>query len=132
MLLRPINVRAALSELWDGSWQPSRIAGVVMFMLSVVQCARYIVALCLFLSCMMVSPCDCLSELLDGGQVPVIINYDFPMQPAHYMRRSSCCADSGTAISFVTKANKQLMQDVQSFFGIVIQELPANVADIMK
>ena len=37
----------------------------------------------------------------------------------------------GVAINFVTKEDERILQDVQKFYNTVIEELPANVADLI-
>ena len=62
-----------------------------------------------------------------------MINYDLPAHPEKYLHR--CCragrsSSRGMAISFETSDDMQLLQHIQGFYNMVIEELPANVADI--
>ena len=63
-----------------------------------------------------------------------MINYDLPTQPENYLhriRRSGRFGRKGVTINFVTKEDERILQDVQRFYDIVIEELPANVADLI-
>ncbi len=74
-----------------------------------------------------ISWCGCL-------QVSLVINYDLPTQPENYLHRigrSGRFGRKGVAINFVTKEDERLLQDVQRFYNTVIEELPANVADLI-
>ncbi len=67
-------------------------------------------------------------------QVSLVINYDLPTQPENYLHRigrSGRFGRKGVAINFVTKEDERLLQDVQRFYNTVIEELPANVADLI-
>ena len=67
-------------------------------------------------------------------QVSLVINYDLPTQPENYLHRigrSGRFGRKGVAINFVTKEDERILQDVQRFYNTVIEELPANVADLI-
>ncbi len=67
-------------------------------------------------------------------QVSLVINYDLPTQPENYLHRigrSGRFGRKGVAINFVTKEDERVLQDVQRFYNTVIEELPANVADLI-
>jgi translation initiation factor 4A len=67
-------------------------------------------------------------------QVSLVINYDLPTQPENYLHRigrSGRFGRKGVAINFVTKEDERILQDVQKFYNTVIEELPANVADLI-
>ena len=69
-----------------------------------------------------------------GVQVSLVINYDLPTQPENYLHRigrSGRFGRKGVAINFVTKEDERILQDVQRFYNTVIEELPANVADLI-
>ena len=69
-----------------------------------------------------------------NAQVSLVINYDLPTQPENYLHRigrSGRFGRKGVAINFVTKEDERILQDVQRFYNTVIEELPANVADLI-
>lgn len=73
-------------------------------------------------------------DVFGGMQVSLVINYDLPTQPENYLHRigrSGRFGRKGVAINFVTKEDERLLQDVQRFYNTVIEELPANVADLI-
>jgi len=35
------------------------------------------------------------------------------------------------AINFVTRDDERMLQDIQRFYNVVVEELPSNVADIL-
>lgn len=69
----------------------------------------------------------------DVVQAPVVINYDLPAHPVHYIRRVLHNGQSerkGAVISFVTYADKQNLSGIQRFCNSQIGELPANIANL--
>ncbi|KAB2627857.1 eukaryotic initiation factor 4A-10-like [Pyrus ussuriensis x Pyrus communis] len=77
---------------------------------------------------------DLLARGIDVQQVSLVINYDLPTQPENYLHRigrSGRFGRKGVAINFVTKDDDRTLYDIQKFYNVVIEELPANVADLL-
>jgi len=77
---------------------------------------------------------DLLARGIDVQQVSLVINYDLPTQPENYLHRigrSGRFGRKGVAINFVTKDDERMLQDIQRFYNVVIEELPSNVADLI-
>ncbi|XP_055810586.1 eukaryotic initiation factor 4A-15 [Solanum dulcamara] len=77
---------------------------------------------------------DLLARGIDVQQVSLVINYDLPTQPENYLHRigrSGRFGRKGVAINFVTKDDERMLSDIQRFYNVVIEELPANVADLL-
>ncbi|KAK9930078.1 hypothetical protein M0R45_027135 [Rubus argutus] len=75
-----------------------------------------------------------LARGIDVQQVSLVINYDLPTQPENYLHRTGCSGRfvrKGVAINFVTKDDGRMLFDIQRFNTLVIEELPANVADLL-
>ena len=77
---------------------------------------------------------DLLARGIDVQQVSLVINYDLPTQPENYLHRigrSGRFGRKGVAINFVSSEDQSMLQDIQRFYTTVIEELPANVADLI-
>ncbi|KAF3447284.1 hypothetical protein FNV43_RR12466 [Rhamnella rubrinervis] len=77
---------------------------------------------------------DLLARGIDVQQVSLVINYDLPTQPENYLHRigrSGRFGRKGVAINFVTRDDERMLFDIQKFYNVVIEELPANVADLL-
>lgn len=77
---------------------------------------------------------DLLARGIDVQQVSLVINFDLPNNPENYLHRigrSGRFGRKGVAINFVTKEDERLLQDIQRFYNTVIEELPANIADLI-
>lgn len=77
---------------------------------------------------------DLLARGIDVQQVSLVINYDLPTQPENYLHRigrSGRFGRKGVAINFVTTEDERMLFDIQKFYNVVIEELPANVADLL-
>ncbi|KAF4375718.1 hypothetical protein F8388_014440 [Cannabis sativa] len=73
---------------------------------------------------------DLLARGIDVQQVSLVINYDLPTQPENYLHRigrSGRFGRKGVAINFVTKDDERMLFDIQKFYNVVVEELPANV-----
>ncbi|KAH3660466.1 hypothetical protein OGAPHI_007052 [Ogataea philodendri] len=71
---------------------------------------------------------------IDVQQVSLVINYDLPREKENYVHRigrSGRFGRKGVAINFVTNSDAEALSDIESFFSIVIAEMPANVSEIM-
>jgi len=77
---------------------------------------------------------DLLARGIDVQQVSLVINYDLPTQPENYLHRigrSGRFGRKGVAINFVCEEDAGMLQDIQKFYNTVVEELPANVADLI-
>ncbi|KAG8381785.1 hypothetical protein BUALT_Bualt05G0008900 [Buddleja alternifolia] len=77
---------------------------------------------------------DLLARGIDVQQVSLVINFDLPTQPENYLHRigrSGRFGRKGVAINFVTKDDDRMFVDIQKFYNVVVEELPANVADLL-
>lgn len=77
---------------------------------------------------------DLLGRGIDVQQVSLVVNYDLPTQPESYLHRigrSGRFGRKGWAINFVTRDDEQMLVDVQKFYNVVVEELPANAVDLM-
>ncbi|KAG5030830.1 hypothetical protein JHK85_014812 [Glycine max] len=77
---------------------------------------------------------DLLARGIDVQQVSLVINYDLPTQPENYLHRigrSGRFGRKGVAINFVTGDDERMLFDIQKFYNVQIEELPANVADLI-
>jgi len=77
---------------------------------------------------------DLLARGIDVQQVSLVINYDLPTQPENYLHRigrSGRFGRKGVAINFVTEEDAHMLADIQKFYNTLVEELPANVADLI-
>ncbi|KAF4348151.1 hypothetical protein G4B88_002263 [Cannabis sativa] len=77
---------------------------------------------------------DLLARGIDVQQVSLVINFDLPTQPENYLHRigrSGRFGRKGVAINFVTKDDERMLFDIQKFYNVVVEELPANVKKVM-
>uniref|UniRef100_A0A0D9VC67 RNA helicase n=1 Tax=Leersia perrieri TaxID=77586 RepID=A0A0D9VC67_9ORYZ len=77
---------------------------------------------------------DLLARGIDVQQVSLVINYDLPTQPENYLHRigrSGRFGRKGVAINFVTRDDERMLFDIQKFYNVTVEELPANVADLL-
>ncbi|KDD74664.1 DEAD/DEAH box helicase [Helicosporidium sp. ATCC 50920] len=77
---------------------------------------------------------DLLARGIDVQQISLVINFDLPNNPENYLHRigrSGRFGRKGVAINFVSKEDESLLNDIQKFYNTVIEELPANIADLI-
>ncbi|KAK2358646.1 eukaryotic initiation factor 4A-10 [Trifolium repens] len=77
---------------------------------------------------------DLLARGIDVQQVSLVINYDLPTQPENYLHRigrSGRFGRKGVAINFVTTDDQTMLQDIQKFYNVIVEELPSNVAELL-
>ena len=71
---------------------------------------------------------------IDVQQVSLVICYDLPNNRELYIHRigrSGRFGRKGVAINFVTEEDARTLQDIEQFYSTQIDELPANIADLM-
>ena len=77
---------------------------------------------------------DLLSRGIDVQQVSLVINYDLPHNLESYIHRigrSGRFGRKGVAINFITEADKAVLADLEKFYNTQVDEMPANVADLI-
>ncbi|KAI3847856.1 hypothetical protein MKX03_004084 [Papaver bracteatum] len=77
---------------------------------------------------------DLLARGIDVQQVSLVINYDLPTQPENYLHRigrSGRFGRKGVSINFVTKDDVTMLKDIQRFYNVIVEELPANVSELL-
>jgi ATP-dependent RNA helicase len=71
---------------------------------------------------------------IDVQQVSLVINYDLPTNRENYLHRigrSGRFGRKGVAINFATDDDVQQLRDIERHYSISIEEMPANVADLI-
>ena len=77
---------------------------------------------------------DLLARGIDVQSVSIVINYDLPNNIENYLHRigrSGRYGRKGLAINFVTNRDVQKLREIETFYETMIEELPANVSDLM-
>jgi translation initiation factor 4A len=77
---------------------------------------------------------DILSRGIDIQQVSLVINYDMPKYPQTYIHRigrSGRFGRKGSAINFVTKKEKTILNFIQKMYNTEISVLPSNVSELL-
>jgi len=77
---------------------------------------------------------DILARSLDVQQVSLVMNYDLPNSRELYLLRAGRCGRygrRGTVISLATTADLQLLRDLETFYALLIDEMPANIAELI-
>lgn len=75
-----------------------------------------------------------LARGIDVQQVSVVINYDLPHATENYIHRigrSGRFGRKGLAINFATSRDIRTIRDIESFYSTSIDELPANLTDLI-
>lgn len=70
---------------------------------------------------------DLLARGIDVQQVSLVINYDLPTQTG----RSERFGRKGVAINLVTGDDDHMLFNIQKFYNVVVEELPANVVELL-
>lgn len=77
---------------------------------------------------------DIMSRGIDIQQVSLVINYDMPKYPQTYIHRigrSGRYGRKGSAINFVTKREKNILNFIQKMYNTEIIPLPSNVNELL-
>lgn len=79
---------------------------------------------------------DLLSRGIDVQQVSLVINYDLPRDKESYLHRigrTGRYGRKGCAINFIMSENDvRNIQDIEKFYSTQIEELPANIREIVN
>ncbi|CCD22741.1 ATP-dependent RNA helicase FAL1 NDAI_0A05860 [Naumovozyma dairenensis CBS 421] len=70
---------------------------------------------------------------IDVQQVSLVINYDLPENMENYIHRigrSGRFGRKGVAINFITKSDGSTLKEIERFYHIKINPMPANLADL--
>eukprot|EP00010_Vexillifera_abyssalis_P009510 CAMPEP_0201547700 /NCGR_PEP_ID=MMETSP0173_2-20130828/4199_1 /ASSEMBLY_ACC=CAM_ASM_000268 /TAXON_ID=218659 /ORGANISM="Vexillifera sp., Strain DIVA3 564/2" /LENGTH=423 /DNA_ID=CAMNT_0047956847 /DNA_START=82 /DNA_END=1353 /DNA_ORIENTATION=+ len=77
---------------------------------------------------------DLLARGIDVQQVSLVINYDLPRNLENYIHRigrSGRFGRKGVAINFITNDDVRALRELEKFYNTQIEEMPANIADLM-
>ncbi|XP_037909467.1 eukaryotic initiation factor 4A [Hermetia illucens] len=77
---------------------------------------------------------DLLARGIDVQQVSLVINYDLPSNRENYIHRigrGGRFGRKGVAINFITDEDKRTLKDIEQFYHTTIEEMPANIADLI-
>jgi len=77
---------------------------------------------------------DLLARGIDVQQVSLVINYDLPRNLENYIHRigrSGRFGRKGVAINFVTAEDVRNLRDLEQFYNTSVEEMPANIADMV-
>jgi len=78
---------------------------------------------------------DLLARGIDVQQVSLVINYDLPTNLESYLHRigrAGRFGRKGVAINMVSNRDVRTMRDIEKYYCTQIEEMPANIAEIMK
>jgi translation initiation factor 4A len=76
---------------------------------------------------------DLLARGIDVYQVSLVINYEMPKNKEIYIHRigrSGRFGRKGNAINFITPDEKELLENLQSFYDTNIEQLPTDLSEI--
>ncbi|EHB13760.1 Eukaryotic initiation factor 4A-II [Heterocephalus glaber] len=77
---------------------------------------------------------DLLAPGIDVQQVSLVINYDLPTNRKNYIHRigrEGQFGKKGVGINFVTKEDKRILPDIETFYNNTVEEMPMNVTDLI-
>ena len=77
---------------------------------------------------------DLLARGIDVQQLSVVINYDLPKNFENYLHRigrSGRFGRKGLAINFISKWDKENLKELEKFYDIKMEELPAKLKDLI-
>ena len=77
---------------------------------------------------------DILARGIDVQQVSLVINYDMPKYPQTYIHRigrSGRYGRKGSAINFVVKKERNILNFIRKMFNTEINILPSNVSELL-
>ncbi|CAF4210507.1 unnamed protein product [Rotaria magnacalcarata] len=77
---------------------------------------------------------DLMARGIDVQQVNLVVNYDLPTNRENYIHRigrSGRFGRKGASINFVTNDDRSIMRSIEQFYNTRIQEMPANIADLL-
>jgi len=78
---------------------------------------------------------DLLSRGIDIQQLSLVINFDLPKEKETYIHRigrSGRYGRKGVAINFITDYDIEYLDIIQKFYNTKIEEMPANISDILN
>ena len=77
---------------------------------------------------------DLLARGIDVQQLSLVINYDLPKEKETYIHRigrSGRYGRKGVAINLICERDVEYLKHIESFYDTKIDEMPANIADII-
>ncbi|KAH7816132.1 putative ATP-dependent RNA helicase eIF4A [Monocercomonoides exilis] len=78
---------------------------------------------------------DLLERSIDVQHVSIVVNYDMPLDVESYIHRigrSDYHRRKSNVINMVTEADEKMMKEIQEYYKIKIEELPANIGELFK
>jgi translation initiation factor 4A len=72
---------------------------------------------------------------IDVQQVSLVINYDIPYNRENYMHRIGRCGRfgrKGVALNFITEKDEPQMKEIEQYYNLAINELPAELTGIFE
>ena len=77
---------------------------------------------------------DLTARGIDIQQVSLVINYDLPRDKENYIHRigrAGSFGRKGVCINLITRDDVTFVRDLEKFYGINIEELPANIEELI-
>ena len=77
---------------------------------------------------------DLMARGIDVQQVSLVINFDLPNDHANYIHRigrSGRYGRKGVAINFLAQDDVRAMREIEQIYNTTVEEMPANVADLI-
>jgi len=77
---------------------------------------------------------DLIARGIDIQQVSLVINYDLPRDKENYIHRigrAGRFGRKGVCINLITRDDVTFVRDLEKFYGINIEELPANIEELI-
>ena len=77
---------------------------------------------------------DLIARGIDVQQVSLVINYDLPRDKENYIHRigrSGRFGRKGIAINLITRDDVTFVRELEKFYSMEIQELPANIEELL-
>jgi translation initiation factor 4A len=77
---------------------------------------------------------DLIARGIDIQQVSLVINYDLPRDKENYIHRigrAGRFGRKGVCINLITRDDVTFVRDLEKFYGIQIEELPANIEELI-
>ncbi|UOH79743.1 ATP-dependent RNA helicase eIF4A [Cryptococcus neoformans] len=77
---------------------------------------------------------DLLARGIDVQQVSLVINYDLPSSKENYIHRigrGGRFGRKGVAINFVSNEDKNMLEEIETYYNTQVEEMPLNVADLI-
>jgi len=77
---------------------------------------------------------DLIARGIDVQQVSLVINYDLPRDKENYIHRVGRCGRfgrKGIAINLITRDDVQFVRELEKYYSMNVEELPANIEELI-